>query len=167
MKATLATAPGSALDPQRLLTLYSRTAPLLAKLLGPPPPRLLVVSAPYPMWHGGLSGEASFFVRSAASRAASRSSRATDAGDSTSPTPTNPPRSTTALRSSCSGSIRRSAQRAPGERSLARDGWALTTPRFVRAVNRATGRDLSARFARAVLRGERPTVPLPGETPGA
>jgi hypothetical protein len=54
-----------------------------------------------------------------------------------------------------------------GGRSLARDGGALTTPGFVRAVNRAAGRDLSARFARAVLRGERPTVRLPGETPGA
>jgi predicted metalloprotease with PDZ domain len=36
--------------------------PVLADLLGPPPPRLLVVSAPDPMWHGGLSGEDSFFV---------------------------------------------------------------------------------------------------------
>jgi len=59
---TVASAPGSALDPRRLLLLYGHTMPLLAELLGPPPPRVLVVSAPDPMWHGGLSGEDSFFV---------------------------------------------------------------------------------------------------------
>jgi predicted metalloprotease with PDZ domain len=58
----IAAAPGSVLDVRRLLRLYARTMPLLADLLGPPPPRLLVVSAPDPMWHGGLSGEDSFFV---------------------------------------------------------------------------------------------------------
>jgi hypothetical protein len=58
----VASAPGSALDPRRLLLLYGHTMPLLAELLGPPPPRVLVVSAPDPMWHGGLSGEDSFFV---------------------------------------------------------------------------------------------------------
>jgi|SRR5262245_53738052 len=59
---TIATAPGSALDVRRLLRLYARAVPLLTRILGPPPSRLLVVSAPDPMWHGGLSGEDSFFV---------------------------------------------------------------------------------------------------------
>ncbi len=59
---TVAVAPGSALDARRLLRLYAATIPALRALLGPPPPRLLVVSAPDPMWRGGLSGEDSFFV---------------------------------------------------------------------------------------------------------
>jgi hypothetical protein len=62
MDVTVASAPGAMLDPHRLLRLYTHTFPLLARLLGPPPSRLLVVSAPDPMWHGGLSGEDSFFV---------------------------------------------------------------------------------------------------------
>jgi len=62
LPVTVAVAPGSALDARRLLRLYARTVPLLVSVLGPPPPRLLVVSAPDPMWHGGLSGEDSFFV---------------------------------------------------------------------------------------------------------
>jgi predicted metalloprotease with PDZ domain len=61
-EVTVATAPGSRLDVLRLLKLYQRTMPRLQALLGPPPPRLLVVSAPDPMWRGGLSGEDSFFV---------------------------------------------------------------------------------------------------------
>jgi len=61
---TIALAPGSTLDPGKLFPLYERTMPLLADLLGPPPPRMLIVSAPDPMWHGGLSGEDSFFVNS-------------------------------------------------------------------------------------------------------
>jgi hypothetical protein len=61
---TIAVAPGSTLDVQRLLRLYRHTFPLIGGILGPPPPRLLVVSAPDPMWHGGLSGEDSFFVNS-------------------------------------------------------------------------------------------------------
>jgi hypothetical protein len=61
-EVTIAVAPGSALDVRRLFVLYAHTMPLLAGLLGPPPPRLLLVSAPDPMWHGGLSGEDSFFV---------------------------------------------------------------------------------------------------------
>jgi predicted metalloprotease with PDZ domain len=59
---TIAIAPGSTLDLRRLVRLYRHTFPLMKALLGPPPPRLLVVSAPDPMWHGGLSGEDSFFV---------------------------------------------------------------------------------------------------------
>ena len=62
MEVTVASAPGSGLDARRLLRLYGRTVPLLAGLLGTPPARLLVASAPDPMWHGGLSGEGSFFV---------------------------------------------------------------------------------------------------------
>jgi predicted metalloprotease with PDZ domain len=62
MDMTVAEAPGSALDGRRLLRLYAHTVPLLAGLLGPPPARVLVVSAPDPMWRGGLSGEDSFFV---------------------------------------------------------------------------------------------------------
>jgi predicted metalloprotease with PDZ domain len=55
-------APGSALDAARLFRLYRGVMPCLADVLGPPPARLFVVSAPDPMWHGGLSGEDSFFV---------------------------------------------------------------------------------------------------------
>jgi predicted metalloprotease with PDZ domain len=55
-------APGSALDAVRLFHLYGAVMPLLADILGPPPARILVVSAPDPMWRGGLSGEDSFFV---------------------------------------------------------------------------------------------------------
>jgi len=59
---TVATAPGSRLDVSRLFRLYRRIMPRMAALLGPPPARLLIVSAPDPMWRGGLSGEDSFFV---------------------------------------------------------------------------------------------------------
>jgi predicted metalloprotease with PDZ domain len=59
---TVATVPGSRLDVPRLLKLYRRIMPRMATLLGPPPPRLLLVSATDPMWRGGLSGEHSFFV---------------------------------------------------------------------------------------------------------
>jgi hypothetical protein len=62
MTVTVASAPGTGIDPHRILRLYARAVPILAGPLGPPPPRLLVVSAPDPMWHGGLSGEDSFFV---------------------------------------------------------------------------------------------------------
>jgi predicted metalloprotease with PDZ domain len=59
---TVAVAPGSALDARKLLRLYAHTMPALRAILGPPPPRLLVVSAPDPLWRGGLSGEDSFFA---------------------------------------------------------------------------------------------------------
>jgi len=59
---TIATAPGSGLDVPRAVKLYEQVMPRMAALLGPPPARLLVVSAPDPMWRGGLSGEDSFFV---------------------------------------------------------------------------------------------------------
>lgn len=59
---TVARAPGSGLDPDQLFRLYERTLPLLVPVLGPPPPTILLVSAPDPMWRGGISGEDSFFV---------------------------------------------------------------------------------------------------------
>lgn len=62
MTVTVATAPGSGLDVPRLFRFYERTIPLLAPLLGTPPRQLLVVSAPDPMWRGGISGEGSFYV---------------------------------------------------------------------------------------------------------
>jgi predicted metalloprotease with PDZ domain len=62
MEVTVAAVPGSGLDARRLRRMYARTMPHLVDVLGPPPERLLVVSAPDPMWHGGLSGEDSFFV---------------------------------------------------------------------------------------------------------
>jgi predicted metalloprotease with PDZ domain len=62
MEVTVAAVPGSGLDGRRLLRMYARTVPLLVEVLGRPPARLLIVSAPDPMWHGGLSGEDSFFV---------------------------------------------------------------------------------------------------------
>jgi predicted metalloprotease with PDZ domain len=62
MAVTVATAPGSELDVPRLLRFYERTIPLLVPLLGTPPRQLVVVSAPDPMWRGGISGEGSFYV---------------------------------------------------------------------------------------------------------
>lgn len=62
---TLATTPGAALDVPGVFRLWEQTLPLLADVLGPPPPRLLVVSAPDPMWRGGISGERSFYVNAA------------------------------------------------------------------------------------------------------
>ncbi|HEV7732934.1 MAG TPA: hypothetical protein VGR62_12255 [Candidatus Binatia bacterium] len=62
MEITVAAAPGSGLDVPRLFRFYEQTIPLLAPLLGSPPARLLVVSAPDPMWRGGISGEGSFYV---------------------------------------------------------------------------------------------------------
>ncbi|MCW5893659.1 MAG: hypothetical protein KIT14_24355 [bacterium] len=62
---TLATVPGTELDVAAVFRTWEQTLPLLAGVLGPPPPRLLVVSAPDPMWRGGISGERSFFVHAA------------------------------------------------------------------------------------------------------
>lgn len=58
----VAAAPGSQLDVPRLFRFWDATLPLLVPLFGPPPPRLLLVSAPDPMWRGGISGEDSFYV---------------------------------------------------------------------------------------------------------
>ncbi|MFI5397281.1 MAG: hypothetical protein ACHQ9S_17210 [Candidatus Binatia bacterium] len=54
--------PGSTLPPTELFHFLDRTLPTLKKLLLAGPETLLVVSAPDPMWHGGISGEHSFFM---------------------------------------------------------------------------------------------------------
>jgi hypothetical protein len=58
----LARAPGSRLPPQDLFHFLDGTLPVLKKLLNADPETILVVSAPDPMWHGGISGEHSFFM---------------------------------------------------------------------------------------------------------
>lgn len=61
-RVTVVRVPGSSWNSQGMLDLYSRILPELESLLGRTPQRLLVVSAPDPMWHGGISGRDSFFV---------------------------------------------------------------------------------------------------------
>jgi predicted metalloprotease with PDZ domain len=58
----VARAPGSALNAGGLFQFLEATLPALQKLLGTTVEALLLVSAPDPMWRGGLSGEQSFFV---------------------------------------------------------------------------------------------------------
>jgi hypothetical protein len=54
--------PGSTLDTQALFGFLEPTLPALQRLLATTAPRLLLVSAPDPMWHGGISGERSFYM---------------------------------------------------------------------------------------------------------
>jgi hypothetical protein len=58
----VARAPGSALATRDLFALFGSTLPALRTLLAAEPQTVLVVSAPDPMWHGGISGERSFFM---------------------------------------------------------------------------------------------------------
>ncbi|MCK6556835.1 hypothetical protein L6Q96_19995 [Candidatus Binatia bacterium] len=58
----VARAPGSALAPTALFEFLAPTLPLLQRLLATRPERLLVVSAPDPMWRGGISGMRSVYV---------------------------------------------------------------------------------------------------------
>ena len=219
MDVTVAIAPGSALDGRRLLRLYAGTVPELARILGAPPARLLVVSAPDPMWHGGLSGEDSFFVNGRIplrspdktstylhelfhvwqpfrpgpdaqwvaeglaefysldlQRRAGRLSDATFArgialfarygragADLTSA------RDGAALNNSAPLVMhhldREIRKASAGRRSLddavhalARERGRVTTARFLRAVNRAAGHDLTPLFTRFVRRGELPPI---------
>jgi len=62
MMIQVARAPGSALSPPDLFRLLETTLPDLSKLLHAQPATVLVVSAPDPMWHGGISGENSFYI---------------------------------------------------------------------------------------------------------
>ena len=217
---TVATAPSSGLDVERLFALYDHAIPLLAGLLGPPPARLLVVSAPDPMWHGGLSGEDSFFVNSripirSKDRTSSylhelfhvwqpfrpgpdahwvaeglaefyslalqhRAGRLSDRGYARGlalfarygrwHTDLSHARVAAALNNSAplvmawiDWEIRRATD---GRRSLddavaalARGGGTVSTASFLRAVNRAAGRDFTRLFRRHVYRGEMPPLP--------
>jgi len=58
----VARAPGSGLQPAELFHFLDGTLPALKKLLNTGPETVLLVSAPDPMWHGGISGARSFFI---------------------------------------------------------------------------------------------------------
>jgi hypothetical protein len=58
----LARMPGSTVQPSDLFRFLTTTLPALKKLLLAGPETLLLVSAPDPMWHGGLSGDHSFYM---------------------------------------------------------------------------------------------------------
>lgn len=61
-RVTVGTVPGVELKPKRVLHLVRGALPIMRRLFGTPPPKILIVSAPDPMWRGGLSGESSFFL---------------------------------------------------------------------------------------------------------
>jgi len=54
--------PGSALATKDLFRFLESTLPSLQKLLLAEPESVLIVSAPDPMWHGGISGDHSFYI---------------------------------------------------------------------------------------------------------
>ena len=58
----LARLPGSTLQPPDVFHFLTTTLPAMKKLLLAGPETLLLVSAPDPMWHGGISGEHSFYM---------------------------------------------------------------------------------------------------------
>ena len=59
---TIVTPPGTPFPAKAILDLYEETLPALTDMLRAKPPRLLIVSGPDPMWHGGLSGERSLYL---------------------------------------------------------------------------------------------------------
>lgn len=59
---TVATVPGVTIQPDAIVQLLRRALPLVDQLFDRPLPRLVIVVAPDPMWRGGLSGEASFYI---------------------------------------------------------------------------------------------------------
>jgi hypothetical protein len=61
----VARAPGSNVPAQEIFHLLDSTLPALKKLLDATPETVLMVSAPDPMWHGGISGYHSFFIHGA------------------------------------------------------------------------------------------------------
>lgn len=58
----LAVMPGASLHAPELFHFLASNLPALQKLLLTRPEILLLVSAPDPMWHGGISGEHSFYM---------------------------------------------------------------------------------------------------------
>jgi hypothetical protein len=61
----VARAPGASLPAQEIFRFLDGTLPALQKLLNAAPETVLMVSAPDPMWHGGISGYRSFFIHAA------------------------------------------------------------------------------------------------------
>ena len=59
---TVAMTPGVTIQAEPIVQLLRRALPLVDELFGRPLARLLIVVAPDPMWRGGLSGEASFYI---------------------------------------------------------------------------------------------------------
>ncbi len=59
---TIARAPGVTMSADRVVQWLTPAIPLVTALFDRPLPRLLIVLGPDPMWHGGLSGEESFYM---------------------------------------------------------------------------------------------------------
>jgi len=62
MLVQIARAPGSQFDVDKAFALLGDAIPRLRKIFGSGSDRLLIVSAPDPMWHGGLSAFQSFYL---------------------------------------------------------------------------------------------------------
>jgi predicted metalloprotease with PDZ domain len=60
----VARAPGSTLASKEIFRFLDGTLPTLAKLLSTTPETVLLLTAPDPMWHGGISGEHSLYMHS-------------------------------------------------------------------------------------------------------
>lgn len=58
----VARVPGSMLQPADLFRLYETALPVVQRLCAHVAERILVVSAPDPMWHGGISARDSFYL---------------------------------------------------------------------------------------------------------
>jgi hypothetical protein len=59
---TIATAPSITVRAEQVVRLLEESLPTLATLFDRRLPRLVIVIGPDPMWHGGLSGEESFYM---------------------------------------------------------------------------------------------------------
>ena len=62
---TVAASYEAPLSPGRVIRFIEKALPALAAIFAQVSPRLLIVSGPDPMWHGGLSGEQSFYIHAA------------------------------------------------------------------------------------------------------
>ncbi len=62
VRLELAQVGGVAAESETIFAFLEATFPLLTRLLGSKTDRILIVRAPDPMWHGGISGEGSFFL---------------------------------------------------------------------------------------------------------